>query len=310
MADYKALILAFSYTLLLHSPTSSATEDNPLIEPYPGTTIENTFSNDLINYQIATGVVEGDKIQSVTIEGELNHILYMGARDASILRVYKSLESTLKENGFTITYSCENENCGGDLVSRLINSGDQNKYNSVRYDGPVNNNFYYIASKQKLNGVDHYLVYFIYKYGGNAIYIAQDIVSSQPEAIAELEVNLDFSKMKTAGKVILQGVLFETNSAKISKQSDQSLSIIADYIKKNPGKKFYVVGHTDSDGQLASNLTLSRARAGSVTDVLIKKYNIAAETLSPHGLASLSPIASNTDGAGKRVNRRVELVEQ
>jgi OOP family OmpA-OmpF porin len=310
MADYKALILAFSYTLALHSSTSNAVEDSPLIEPYPGTTIENTFSNDLINYQIATGVAAGEQIESVTIEGELNHILYMGARDASILRVYKSIELTLKQSGFAITYSCKNENCGGDLVSRLINSGDQNKYNSVRYDGPVNNNFYYIASKQNLNGIDHYLVYFIYKYGGNAIYIAQDIVSSQPKAIAELEVNLDFSKMNTTGKVILQGVLFETNSANISNESDKSLSIISEYIKSNPSKKFYVVGHTDSDGQLDSNLTLSRARAASVTEVLIKKYNIAAVSLSPHGLASLSPIASNINGAGKGANRRVELVEQ
>jgi OOP family OmpA-OmpF porin len=310
MANYKALILAFSYTLVLHCPAPNAAEDNRLIERYPGTTIENTYNNDLINYQIATGVVGGDQIQSVTIEGQLNHILYMGDRDASILRVYKSIESTLKENGFAITYSCENEKCGGDLVSRLINSGDQNKYNSVRYDGPVNNNFYYIASKQNLNGIDHYLIYFIYKYGGNAVYIAQDIVSSQPEAVAELGINLDFSKMNTVGKVILQGVLFETNSANITKESDQSLGIISDYIKKNPNKQFYVVGHTDSDGRLDSNLKLSRARAESVIEVLIKRYNIPAESLSSHGLASLSPIASNLNSSGKRVNRRVELVER
>jgi outer membrane protein OmpA-like peptidoglycan-associated protein len=116
--------------------------------------------------------------------------------------------------------------------------------------------------------------------------------------------------MNTVGKVILQGVLFETNSANITKESDQSLGIISDYIKKNPNKQFYVVGHTDSDGRLDSNLKLSRARAESVIEVLIKRYNIPAESLSSHGLASLSPIASNLNSSGKRVNRRVELVER
>lgn len=71
-----------------------------------------------------------------------------------------------------------------------------------------------------------------------------------------------------------------------------------------------MVGHTDNVGSLDSNLKLSLDRAAAVVAALTGKYAIAAARLSPHGVASLSPVTSNDTEEGRAKNRRVELVKQ
>jgi outer membrane protein OmpA-like peptidoglycan-associated protein len=68
-----------------------------------------------------------------------------------------------------------------------------------------------------------------------------------------------------------------------------------------------VEGHTDSDGDAASNLTLSIARAKSVVADL-GKHGIETSRLVAAGYGSTRPVASNATVAGKALNRRVELV--
>jgi OmpA-OmpF porin, OOP family len=72
----------------------------------------------------------------------------------------------------------------------------------------------------------------------------------------------------------------------------------------------YVVGHTDSQGQFAHNAELSQKRAEAVVQALTSTYQVAPARLTAKGIASLSPVASNSDDAGRAQNRRVELVQQ
>jgi len=225
------------------------------------------------------------------------------------LRVFRSIEATVKQNEFELLYSCSNETCGGDLVDKLIASGDQKHYASVRYDGPVNNEFYYLSSKKNVNGADIYLNYFIYKYSNRPLYIAQDILNSNTTSVTTLKMNLDFSKMQSLGKVVLHGVLFESGNANLTNESKSALKEIAAYLKKNSGKRFHVVGHTDSDGNFENNLKLSNARANKVKEFLVNEHAIKSNMLSAHGLASLAPVKSNFAAEGRTLNRRVELVE-
>jgi OmpA-OmpF porin, OOP family len=85
---------------------------------------------------------------------------------------------------------------------------------------------------------------------------------------------------------------------------------MADLLTGTPALKVYVVGHTDLQGELQANLTLSAARAASVIKALTTKYGIAAARLSPHGVGPLSPLATNDTEAGRAQNRRVELVKR
>ena len=69
---------------------------------------------------------------------------------------------------------------------------------------------------------------------------------------------------------------------------------------------FEVAGHTDSIGETARNLTVSKQRAEAVTDYLVAK-GIKTSRLVPVGLGSEQPVADNTTLEGRAANRRVEL---
>ena len=71
-----------------------------------------------------------------------------------------------------------------------------------------------------------------------------------------------------------------------------------------------MVGHTDNQGTLDSNIALSKRRAEAVNAALASQYAIAANRLAAYGVADLAPVASNAAEDGRAKNRRVELVPQ
>lgn len=102
---------------------------------------------------------------------------------------------------------------------------------------------------------------------------------------------------------------FDTGKDTINKASEPLLATMAEVLKKDASLKVYVVGHTDLVGELDANLKLSSARAASVVKALTAA-GIAAARLAPQGVGPLSPIATNDDEAGRKLNRRVELVKR
>lgn len=116
--------------------------------------------------------------------------------------------------------------------------------------------------------------------------------------------------LSASGKVAIYGILFDTNKADIKPESKASLAQIGALLKQQLTSKLHVVGHTDNVGALAANIDLSKRRADAVVNALAKDYGIARERLTANGVASLAPVASNADDAGKAKNRRVELVLQ
>jgi outer membrane protein OmpA-like peptidoglycan-associated protein len=69
---------------------------------------------------------------------------------------------------------------------------------------------------------------------------------------------------------------------------------------------FKVEGHTDSQGSLKLNQTLSENRSKAVLDYLVSK-GIDAGRLSSKGFGEANPIASNRTSRGRAQNRRVEI---
>lgn len=67
-----------------------------------------------------------------------------------------------------------------------------------------------------------------------------------------------------------------------------------------------IIGHTDSSGDAAKNLALSKERAVAVKNYLINK-SIAVERLSVEGLGSNKPVADNATADGRKKNRRIEF---
>jgi len=112
------------------------------------------------------------------------------------------------------------------------------------------------------------------------------------------------------GHASVYGIYFDTGKAEVKPESDATLKEIAKLLQQDGALKLYVVGHTDSVGQLASNMDLSHRRADAVVNVLSTKYSIAAARLSAQGVGPLTPVATNDSEEGRAKNRRVELVKQ
>ena len=113
----------------------------------------------------------------------------------------------------------------------------------------------------------------------------------------------------TTGHAVVYGIYFDHDSANIKPESQPSLKAIADMLKTNNSLKLYVVGHTDMTGGFDYNVGLSLKRAQAVVKALVNEYGIAAGRLAGKGAGPLCPVGSNKNESGRKLNRRVELVE-
>ncbi|QQS35222.1 MAG: OmpA family protein [Ignavibacteriales bacterium] len=117
------------------------------------------------------------------------------------------------------------------------------------------------------------------------------------------------SKLITEGKLVVHGIYFDSGSDKIKPESYGTLKSISDVLKENADVNVQIVGHTDSDGNDASNLELSKKRAESVKNTLINDFSIDGSRLETEGKGETSPISDNNTAQGKANNRRVEFIK-
>jgi OOP family OmpA-OmpF porin len=106
---------------------------------------------------------------------------------------------------------------------------------------------------------------------------------------------------------IAEKVFFDTGSARIQERSHKLLREVAAVLRAHPEiVRLRVDGHTDSQGNDAANLKLSKARADAVRTFLIE-HDVVASRLEARGFGEAAPLASNQTGSGRETNRRVEL---
>ena len=121
----------------------------------------------------------------------------------------------------------------------------------------------------------------------------------------------DFSQViASSGRFVTHGILFDTDSDRLKPESAPVIQAIAKGLGTNPNLKLLIEGHTDSTGNAAHNLDLSKRRAEAVKAVLAAQFSVDAARLTTAGLGSTKPIDSNDTPQGRSQNRRVELVKQ
>lgn len=117
------------------------------------------------------------------------------------------------------------------------------------------------------------------------------------------------SKLITEGKLTTRGILFDSGSDKIKPESYGTLKDIAQVLNENMDVRVMIIGHTDSDGDDAKNLELSKKRAAAVKEALTKDFNVEASRMETDGKGESQPSDKNDTPAGKANNRRVEFVK-
>jgi OmpA-OmpF porin, OOP family len=126
-----------------------------------------------------------------------------------------------------------------------------------------------------------------------------------PDTAKGMKVDADGCAIKL---VTLHGIKFAIDSAKIMPESVHLLQQAVVAMRKHPGIKVEIVGHTDSTASDAYNKSLSDRRANAVRAYLIKHGGIAASRMSASGMGEAKPIASNKTRQGRALNRRVEFL--
>lgn len=111
-------------------------------------------------------------------------------------------------------------------------------------------------------------------------------------------------KLETVREII-RGVTFPTGSARLTKQAQTVLNVVANRLQREP-RMVEISGHSSSTGKPAMNMKLSQARAESVKKFLVSE-GVDGSKISARGYGSSQPVASNDTASGRRANQRIEL---
>jgi OmpA-OmpF porin, OOP family len=125
--------------------------------------------------------------------------------------------------------------------------------------------------------------------------------------VAEGGVKL-YERVLSEGKFVTRGILFDVNKSIIKPESMGVLNKVVKMMNEHSDLNFSIEGHTDGDGDDASNQTLSEKRAASVKSALVDQ-GIYESRLTTIGLGESIPVDDNKTAVGKANNRRVEFVK-
>lgn len=248
-------------------------KDHPLFNRMPGFFINNYADREFDSYS----KFRNSQGKHITVEGRhvsINYFLSKDKKQPSEEQILRNFTSAVKEAGGNLIYKHRSR------VYLQIRAAEKKVWVYVRAYNRGRSYELHILEQAAMR---------------------KDIVVGSDEmakAVAE------------TGKVALYGIYFDTDQAILKSASDPTLKQIAALLKKDPALKLFVVGHTDSQGDIKHNLNLSKRRAAVVTKELITRFDINPARLDSRGVGPLSPASSNDTEAGRAKNRRTELVKR
>ena len=107
-------------------------------------------------------------------------------------------------------------------------------------------------------------------------------------------------------------MLFQSGSAMINPKAEVVLEKVSRVVNDHKELDILVEGHTDNvpitTSCLIDNWDLSAKRATSVVRLLQSKFGISPERMTAGGRSEFVPKVSNSSDAGRKVNRRTEII--
>ncbi|CAG0961399.1 Outer membrane protein Omp38 [Burkholderiales bacterium] len=290
-------------SVLASSPVCAAVVKNhPAVTPYAGSVATRRDDDGFKSYALVTAVNEKGKsdeevLQTLKVSGNLIRFSYENPKDRSAHEIYTNYREGLEKGGFQILYACIEKECGpSHATSRW------GRVTGLRFFSPE---MRYIAAKGSKNGQEIYVAVLVAKLRHQV-----EIVEAAPMEKGLVTAKALAEGLRLEGRVVLEGIFFDTDKATIKAESKPALLAIKAFLTENAALRAYIVGHTDGTGEFGHNMQLSKDRAAAVVAALVNEYKIAPERLSAHGVGPLSPARTNKTDAGRTHNRRVELVER
>jgi len=140
---------------------------------------------------------------------------------------------------------------------------------------------------------------------------AEEAIRQKEEMRARLLKQLNSvleTKDTDRGLVVnMPDVLFDFGQFTLKPAARERLARISGIVMAYPELKFEIEGYTDSIGSDAFNQALSQKRADGVRDYLVTN-GVSNDSVISRGMGKSDPIAPNTTAAGRKLNRRVEMI--
>ena len=252
------------------------------------------------------------------IEGR---VIWSGFRldgsDVSTAEVMAGYRTRLAALGYQPIFDCATAACGGfdfrfavQLLAppaMLIDTADFAQFSASRAGDSGAESFVSVLVSRLLGAIHIQTV--VVAPGDPGLMIApapEPGAAVQPVNLPQDEKSL-LGRLTESGHVSVRGLVFDIGGAELSAGSAPALDILARILSRNPELAVVIVGHSDNQGSLETNIALSKRRAQAVRTALIKR-GVAAARLEAHGVGYLAPVAANATEAGRALNRRVELV--
>ncbi len=299
----------------------SGAGDAPYFKRYEGSMLFRYADKKYDAFVLPLGIATEKETfkDSLTIEGEIQKRTYAVPGRRSALEVYRNYRKELDAAGWTTLWEGKGPKDLGFWFSYYWDDiGDGSSYNQYFSYSPESM-IYWAGKIEKPDGTYHAaLTITEYRDGMTVTTLekGQVIVQVNTVKVAAMDEKMVVVKaaemdnsLKSAGRVALYGIYFDTNKADVKAESAPTLEQVAKLLKEDPAMKLVVTGHTDNVGGFEFNRDLSTRRAKAVVAELTSKHGIAADRLFPFGVSFASPVATNESEPGRAKNRRVELVK-
>lgn len=125
-----------------------------------------------------------------------------------------------------------------------------------------------------------------------------EAASEAEEELADIQARIDRGD--------LPRIQFDLDSAKLREEAYEVIDLIADLMIRNPRLKLRITAHTCALATRDYNMKLSRDRAKSVKEALVKR-GVPPPSIRFVGKGPDDPIATNRTEEGREQNRRVEF---
>ncbi|SDJ70144.1 OmpA family protein [Aliiruegeria lutimaris] len=299
-----------------------------------GARLEEEQSAALEDLRLPVAPLAGNALETKSVQGAVTRQAWqVPGTDLSTFQILSPLKEGLAEGGFEPLLECKDRDCGGfgfryamDLLPEPAMHVDLGDFRYFLAKRETEQGLEYVAlvvSRSSDRGFIHFTG--VGQAEPRLATRSRDIDGSSEDSLRPMPRADTYSDtpalplpsgngstlvgtLVQTGRAVLEGLNFETGSSRLTEDDFESLQQLADWMNQNPEIRIVLVGHTDTEGALASNIELSRARAKAVRDRLAQQYGISGTRMVAEGVGYLSPISSNAGESGRTQNRRVEVV--
>ena len=143
-------------------------------------------------------------------------------------------------------------------------------------------------------------------FAGAITVLPEEAARKEEKPAAQPAADADRCQQEISAFLKENHIRFQSDSDLLTGEGIEVVAQLANFIRKCPGLRFHIVGHTDSSGGFQHNKELSKRRAETVKDALVGA-GIGASRLTTEGAGESFPLVSNDTEEGRAINRRIEV---